>query len=338
MYRCDGGAKVNMPRPSLIEPLANPLSSNTRASSPASEPEDPLSASTSSLLQSTRLESVQQDHAPMTPPTPQFSHPPSPATTHGSLQPDPVEAAARRARTDHASRLIGQKLLQGWTLLGDECTQPGCLGVPLMRRPRVVVSEQGIDTTSTPAAKVLDPRKHCVNCLRDYLMEQDVKAYDDFLRRTGAGQVTASTSKLPTQQTPSTAALQDIEHGATAKKRRFSTQPARSKMTSSIAKTPGASAIGDARPQTPQAAPLAPKVVTPQATEHQNQATEPEHTSHHYKRAIESLTLAVKTLSDRLDACCNGSLPATHDGIAEHAEALARACKALKETSALYNH
>ena len=321
-----------MPRPSLIEPLANPLSSNTRASSPASEPEDPLSAS--SLLQSTRSETVQQDHAPMTPPTPQLSHPPSPATTHGLLQPDPVEAAARRARTDHASRLIGQKLLQGWTLLGDECTQPGCLGVPLMRRPKVVVSEQGGDNTSTPTAKVLDPRKHCVNCLRDYLMEQDVNTYDDFLRKTGAVQAAASTSTLPTQQALTSVPSQDIEHQAAAKKRRFSTQPARTKMTAATAAEP-ASALGAARPQAPQVASPAGKSATPPAIKHRSQA-ERESLSQHHKRAIESLTLAVNTLSDRLDACCNGSFPATHTGIAEHAEALARACKALQGTSALY--
>ncbi|KAJ3412839.1 hypothetical protein HDV05_000180 [Chytridiales sp. JEL 0842] len=49
-------------------------------------------------------------------------------------------AAARREQSDRASRLIGQKLLSGWTMLADACDAPECMGgVPLMKKDGVTV-------------------------------------------------------------------------------------------------------------------------------------------------------------------------------------------------------
>jgi uncharacterized Zn finger protein (UPF0148 family) len=49
---------------------------------------------------------------------------------------DTEEMIRRRAQSDRASAEIGNLLLQGWTMLADECPRPKCYGVPLMRPPR----------------------------------------------------------------------------------------------------------------------------------------------------------------------------------------------------------
>ena len=49
---------------------------------------------------------------------------------------DTEESLRRRAQSDQASAVIGQRLLQGWTMLADECSRPTCYGVPLVRPPR----------------------------------------------------------------------------------------------------------------------------------------------------------------------------------------------------------
>lgn len=58
----------------------------------------------------------------------------------------------RRQQSDAASREIGTMLLQGWALLGDDCPNTNCLGIPLMR----------------PPAASKDLRKFCVVCRQYY--------------------------------------------------------------------------------------------------------------------------------------------------------------------------
>ncbi|KAJ3104167.1 hypothetical protein HDU96_009014 [Phlyctochytrium bullatum] len=61
----------------------------------------------------------------------------------GSLPPlqDAEGALRRRAASDRASRLMGQRLLNGWAMLAESCESPSCLevGVPLMRRGAVTL-------------------------------------------------------------------------------------------------------------------------------------------------------------------------------------------------------
>jgi len=42
----------------------------------------------------------------------------------------------RREQSDRASKLIGEKLLQGYCLLDELCPTPTCFGIPLLRLPR----------------------------------------------------------------------------------------------------------------------------------------------------------------------------------------------------------
>ncbi|KAF9452474.1 hypothetical protein P691DRAFT_756399 [Macrolepiota fuliginosa MF-IS2] len=65
----------------------------------------------------------------------------------------------RREQTDRASAEIGRRLLQGWTMLGDECPRDACYYVPLVRPPKAG-SEQ-------------NPKKECVLCGSIYTTEKD---------------------------------------------------------------------------------------------------------------------------------------------------------------------
>jgi hypothetical protein len=64
------------------------------------------------------------------------------------------ESRHRREQSDRASSEIGKRLLKGWAMLGDECPNARCYGVPLVRPPKVGGEK--------------DPRKVCDvfnNCL-----------------------------------------------------------------------------------------------------------------------------------------------------------------------------
>lgn len=240
--RCDGGAKVSLPRQGLIDPLSKPLSSKTRASSPTSsqhDTDDFLVASTSSLPDPDAQEQRSaHTWVPDTPPTPQPSNLPSPNPDTAFALVDPQIVAEARQQSDRASSAIGQKLLKGWTLLGDECTNPECHHIPLMRRPKVIVeahSASGLTVANgkRPASHVpnsqrlLDPRRYCVICQRDSVREQDTQALHAFLAATAPSSSTSSTVAPtaalaePALSRGDPAGDQDIVHTSAAKKRRF---------------------------------------------------------------------------------------------------------------------
>lgn len=59
-------------------------------------------------------------------------------STHSDfeLPPETDNMRQRREQSDRASSEIGKRLLQGWTMLGDECPNEGCYGVPLVCQSR----------------------------------------------------------------------------------------------------------------------------------------------------------------------------------------------------------
>ncbi|GLB33723.1 putative sjogren's syndrome/scleroderma autoantigen 1 (Autoantigen p27) [Lyophyllum shimeji] len=69
------------------------------------------------------------------------------------------ESRRRRQQSDTASAEIGKRLLKGWAMLGDECPNSRCYGVPLVRPPM--------------AGGQKDPRKECVICETVYVTEAD---------------------------------------------------------------------------------------------------------------------------------------------------------------------
>ena len=91
----------------------------------AKGPEDSnemLSVSTASDLLSGGISTPPTDVTP--PPSPPFI-----------LPPPSEEMIRRRAQSDRASQEIGSRMLRGWTMLADECINPTCYGIPLVRSP-----------------------------------------------------------------------------------------------------------------------------------------------------------------------------------------------------------
>ncbi|PPQ77289.1 hypothetical protein CVT25_010871 [Psilocybe cyanescens] len=109
------------------------------------------------------------------------------------------ETRRRRAQSDQASSEIGKRLLKGWAMLGDECPNSTCYGVPLVRPPK--------------SGGERDPRKECVVCGnvyvskidwagRETLVPQETKASvptDDSVR----SQAGSSQARVPSSPTSS---------------------------------------------------------------------------------------------------------------------------------------
>ncbi|KAG2042937.1 hypothetical protein BDR03DRAFT_1087956 [Suillus americanus] len=70
---------------------------------------------------------------------------------------DTEETIRRRQQSDQASAEIGKRLLKGWAMLGEECPNIRCYGVPLVRPPK--------------GGEERDPRKECVICGTVYVTD-----------------------------------------------------------------------------------------------------------------------------------------------------------------------
>jgi len=129
------------------------MSNSTRIGKP-DQNDTPSVSSASSVLQSKRSRAS-------TPPTDiSSSRPHDPRDEEFVLPPPTEEMLARRAQSDYASAEIGKKLLQGWAMLADECPNPTCYGVPLLRPPRRL-TDSNLST------------KECVVCKRMYVDAPD---------------------------------------------------------------------------------------------------------------------------------------------------------------------
>jgi uncharacterized Zn finger protein (UPF0148 family) len=94
---------------------------------------DQMPASGSSSATNSSGPSTSQASAVSTAPTEISSIPDSPTF---ELPPETEESRLRREQSDRASTQIGKLLLQGWTILGEECSNSRCIGVPLMSPPK----------------------------------------------------------------------------------------------------------------------------------------------------------------------------------------------------------
>ncbi|KAI7903119.1 uncharacterized protein BX663DRAFT_509619 [Cokeromyces recurvatus] len=66
----------------------------------------------------------------------------------------------RRDQSSRASQLIGQKMLQRWTLLNDHCPNESCYAIPLVRNPET-------------------NERYCVICENVILTEQEILKYKE---------------------------------------------------------------------------------------------------------------------------------------------------------------
>ncbi|KZT56313.1 hypothetical protein CALCODRAFT_497626 [Calocera cornea HHB12733] len=118
---CDGSPEAAVAKESgstalhteaLLAPPPPPSSTGPQPLSPTSSPHTRLSPNST---------------PPTTPPSRSPSLPALPDPSPLTLQ--------RRAQSDLASQRIGDRLLKGWAMLGEECPNDSCWGVPLVRRP-----------------------------------------------------------------------------------------------------------------------------------------------------------------------------------------------------------
>ncbi|KAG1892557.1 hypothetical protein F4604DRAFT_1913276 [Suillus subluteus] len=92
------------------------------------------STSTQSNSSSTDSSSTYESNSrPSTPPTELSSGLSSPTFAPPI---DTEETIRRRQQSDQASAEIGKRLLKGWAMLGEECPNIRCYGVPLVRPPK----------------------------------------------------------------------------------------------------------------------------------------------------------------------------------------------------------
>ncbi|KAJ3922817.1 hypothetical protein F5877DRAFT_74962 [Lentinula edodes] len=84
----------------------------------------------------------------------------APSSPTFALPVETPESRRRREQSDRASSEIGNRLLKGWALLGEECLNEACFGIPLVRPPK--------------SGGEKDPRRECVICGRIYIGEGDL--------------------------------------------------------------------------------------------------------------------------------------------------------------------
>ncbi|KAG2754680.1 hypothetical protein P692DRAFT_20718552 [Suillus brevipes Sb2] len=111
-------------------------------------PVSSTATSTQSNSSSTDSSSTYESNSrPSTPPTEVSS-----ALSSPTFAPpiDTEETIRRRQQSDQASAEIGKRLLKGWAMLGEECPNIRCYGIPLVRPPK--------------SGEERDPRKECVIC------------------------------------------------------------------------------------------------------------------------------------------------------------------------------
>ncbi|RPD61960.1 hypothetical protein L226DRAFT_535337 [Lentinus tigrinus ALCF2SS1-7] len=114
---------------------------------------------------------------------------------------DTAELMRRRHQSDTASAEIGNRMLRGWAMLADECPNPQCYGIPLVRPPK----------TGT----TIDPRKECVICGIVYVDETDAFGQERLVPMHPARPSPAATSRAPIPEVvaPTLASTASLEKG-----------------------------------------------------------------------------------------------------------------------------
>ncbi|KAL6299102.1 hypothetical protein BKA93DRAFT_872543 [Sparassis latifolia] len=113
-------------------------------------------------LRSSRSGSSSSDQSRSSTPPTEISNAPSSAIFVPPIETE--EMLRRRQQSDTASAEIGKRMLRGWAMLADECPNPTCYGIPLVRPPN--------------AGTGRDPRKECVICGTVYVDQKDAFGQD----------------------------------------------------------------------------------------------------------------------------------------------------------------
>ncbi|KAI6047266.1 hypothetical protein EDC04DRAFT_2622483 [Pisolithus marmoratus] len=112
---------------------------------------------------------------PSTPPTEISSNLSSPTFAPPA---ETEEMRRRRQQSDNASTEIGKRLLKGWAMLGEECPNARCYGIPLVRPP----TKHGVK----------DTHKECVACGTVYMNESDAEAWQHLVPASSSAEHTST--------------------------------------------------------------------------------------------------------------------------------------------------
>ncbi|KIJ70174.1 hypothetical protein HYDPIDRAFT_104849 [Hydnomerulius pinastri MD-312] len=134
---------------------------------------------------SSTVSSMSHGSRPSTPPT-EFSSTLSSPTFAPPV--DTEEMIRRRQQSDQASTEIGKRLLKGWAMLGEECPNARCYGVPLVRPPK--------------SSGDRDPRKECVICGTVFITE-DSEGWQRLVPVTSVPSTSEQSSSGTTRQSGS---------------------------------------------------------------------------------------------------------------------------------------
>ncbi len=135
--RCDGGPLGNEGEyRALLE-----SSAKLKAALPSARKEVPTRSIVSQVSEAATVHTESASSGShrsraSTPPTDVSEPPHNAVDDFGPLPPPTEEALQRRAQLDHASAEIAKLLLRGYAMLAEECPNPTCYGVPLVRPPK----------------------------------------------------------------------------------------------------------------------------------------------------------------------------------------------------------
>lgn len=124
---------------------------------------------------SSTVSSASHASRPSTPPTEVSSNLSSPTFAPPA---ETEEMRRRRQQSDNASTEIGKRLLKGWAMLGEECPNSRCYGIPLVRPP----TKNGVK----------DTRKECVACGTVYMTESDDEAWQRLMSTSSTAEPTST--------------------------------------------------------------------------------------------------------------------------------------------------
>lgn len=157
-----------------------------------------------------------------------------------SPPPETEETRRRREQSDRASSEIGNRLLKGWAMLGEECPNSTCFGVPLVRPPK--------------AGGEKDPRKECVICGNVYITDVDYAGRESMIL---AGNDTSlngnNAAALSPYLAPSKAAIALTSNESDQQPRREPIQLSTSQTLEPVTSAPSASLALDESSQALQA-------------------------------------------------------------------------------------
>ncbi|EIN10698.1 hypothetical protein PUNSTDRAFT_142655 [Punctularia strigosozonata HHB-11173 SS5] len=220
------------------------------------------------------------------------------------------ESRRRRQQSDAASSEIGKRLLKGWAMLADECPNPRCYGIPLVRPPRVGGSK--------------DSRKECVACETAYVTEKDMNGWD----RLVPSDSSAARSEPPSNE--AAVRLAQGAHGSPDKEKlvlQVDTQGAPATSSNTVNSS---ALLQEGRRDTAIAQRRSATLTTRTATDKDDPST-----SSSLESTARSLQRSLLSLSERLELLSGGHMILDPASISQTADAIGRVAHALSEVKKL---